>query len=336
MRAPSIRAMEHGYFAALDAEPAIHLPANVRPVEREIADRLVCALDAVGVAAFLRTGAPPPDAVGTIVIAPDRVFPGAGNGADLKPYAGSFMVAKDAPHDEAFRRQLPYVLKAAGVIAIDASTYALLDEAGVATVWLAGAFLQSRADCGAPDHPLIEGLGRTIRGAPGHLPWSERPIDVLSIEPRSPLRVSAWARMADAMSRFRTIVYEAPGDDLSDGREEALRRYLYARSKVVLHLHAETPAPISDRMIQETTAEGAVLLSEPSPPHLMLRPDRHYFEASARRMPDLVETLIRSDAGQARALSAINATRRRLASVSDLEAQGLALVNLLTGAGTIE
>lgn len=325
--------LERAYRAALSTSAIIHLPAKPSAPERRIAERLTAALVAVGVDVPIHEGAPAPGTVGAIIIHPERQFTGERDGLDLGCLSTALVVVSGSPDQADFRERLPYLLGAAGVLAMESETYVLCQDAGIPVVWL-GALPDAAPELRQPtNHPLYYGLGRAVRAASVPHAWRDRPIDVLAIEAASPARAAAWARMAEGLTRCKCVVYQPPADEAVNGEEEGvLRRYLYARSKIVLHLHASAPSALSSALVAEVAAAGAVIVSEPASPHLLLKPERHYFEASARRMPTLIDRLMSEEEGTERVAAAIGASQRALAEVFDLEVIGLAMVDLLSQA----
>ncbi len=324
--------MELAYQAAICTTGVIHLPSQPSDSDLHTAERLAAIFYEIGLDVPIRRGAPESAAVGAIIISPERQFTGDRGGVDLELLRRALVVVGVSPDTAAFGEQLPYILGAAGVLAIESETYVLCQEAEIPAVWL-GAIADGAPDEGQPAaHPLYFGLARTVRDAVVPLDWADRPIDVLAIEAGAPARAAAWARMSDGMARFNTVVYQPPSDGAVEEEEGALRRYLYARSKIILHLHAETPKALSSLLIQEAATAGAVVLSEPAGPHLLMKPGRHYFESSARRMPALVDQIINQKGGPQRAVAVRDASRSALACVFDPDCIGLALINLLTEA----
>jgi hypothetical protein len=320
--------MRRGYRGALWTTPSIHLPTDASAAERAFAEHLAAALDAVNLGVKLREGPPDHGDKDAVVINPARLFNGRRDDADVMLYSTCVMAVLDAPSTPEFSKQLPYVLAGAGLVAAEPETYTLFHEARIPSLWTGVTRVDAPVGEAPANHPLVGGLRRTIRHSPATLPWIERPIDVLAIEPVSPARSNSWARMAEGMSRFSTTVYQPISGAVADEDEVALRRYLYARSKIVLHLHEDEPTALPTFLFGEVTAGGGLILSEPCRPHLTLKPERHYFESSARRMPGVVQALRDSSAGSARATAAV-AAARSAAAAFDLEEIGLALVNLI-------
>ncbi len=328
----SVEAMERAYCAATSARGIIYCPARPSDQERRIAERLSAVFDAAGLDVPIKEGAPRSSARGAIIVGPERLFSGARKEADLALYSAALMVISDSPDSATFGEQLPYLLAGAGVIAVESETYALCQDAAIPALWLGTLTDGAPKDRHPTDHPLYLGLSRAVRASAPFSPWAERPIDVLAIESASPSRANAWGRMSDGMTRFKSVVYQPPVAEALNEDEAVLRRYLYARSKIVLHLHEAAPSALSSALIEEAAAAQALILSEPARPHLLIKQDRHYFESSARRMPAVLERLIREEGGAEIAAAATDASRRALASAFDPESMGLALINLLADA----
>ncbi|MBE7220005.1 MAG: hypothetical protein INR64_16165, partial [Caulobacteraceae bacterium] len=219
-------------------------------------------------------------------------------------------------------------LAAGGAACREAEACAALAHAGLPAAWI-GRPPRDPAEAGAPpDHPLVAGLSRAVRAAPPGLPWRERPIALAALEDATDARSQAWSRMAEAMAPVALVLRRPAGPEAHLPHEAELRRWIYARSQVVLHLHAATPRAVGAEAAAEAADARAVLLAEPSPPHPWLRAGAHYAESSARRMPARLAELAADPEGSVRMASAL-ADAQRLAF--EPERLGLELVLALLG-----
>jgi hypothetical protein len=328
-----LAAMKRAYSAAMSVTAVLYIPAKPSDLERRIAERLARLLYAVGLDVPIRKGKPKPGAAstaGAIIVGPERLFDGAWDETDRAFLSTALVVASVTPEQPVFGGQLLYLLGAAGVLAVESETYVLCQDAGIPAVYLGALSDEAPEDLESISHPLFFGLSRAVRAAAPQLPWADRPIDVLSIEPGSLARTAAWARLAEGLTCFNSVVYQPPADVALDDVEIGLRRYLYTRSKIVLHLHEDASSALSSSLVEEAAWAGAVVLTEPARPHLLLKPEQNYFESSARRMPALIERLLGEADAAAQASAAIATSRRILASAFDPETVGLALINLLS------
>jgi hypothetical protein len=330
---PSAEDWEQAYRRCLTLPPpTLVLPPL--PARRDLAvvEALKAALEEVGVPTRVSPEWPHGHDAPTIAVRPDQVlFQGARGEADFGRLARSVVVGHTAPDDAAFARDLPFILGAAGVISTCADTAALLGCAGTPSLWLRPP-ISGQAEPGPTAHPLYAGLGRAVKASPPRAPWAERPIDVLAIQPMTEGRKIAWRPLAIPLQAFRTIVYPPPPDAVDTPLEDALRRHLLDRSKIVINLHEDGAGAVPSTLAEEAALAGAALVSEPCRPHPLMRPGVHHLESSTRRMGALIEDLLTTTEGGERATKAIHRNRNLWISESDPEILGLSIVNLLMDA----
>ncbi len=326
-----------GFRLAADLQAAIHLPRAASAQTRALAERLSDLLADVGAGVRVLEG-PPSGAGGAearLVLDPVGLFGGGRpQGEALEALEVSVVAFTDAAGDAGFAATLPYALAARGVACREGSAYALIAHAGRPAVWLGAPPRDPAAAAAPPDHPLIAGLSRVARAAPSGLPLAERPIDLAALEDATFARTSAWERMADGLADSDlALVVRRPADaDAHLPHEAAARAFVYARSKLVLHLHAAAPAAPRDAVLAETADAGAALVCEPSPAHLLARPGVALRETSARRAPALARHLAADPQGLAEAAACAQALRATLARAFAPDRTALALVRLLASA----
>ena len=314
---------------------ALHLPRDAAPATAALARRLADLLSDVG--AGVRTVQGPPtrlargDAALLLLDAPALFGGERPQGEALEALTGAVVVVTDAVGSPGFAAALPYALAARAAACREGSAYALLSHAGRPAAFV-GFPPRDLAEAQAPpDHPLIAGLSRAARAAPPGLPLAERPIDLAALEDATPARTSAWERMADgfADSGLALAVRRPAGAGAHLPHEAAMRAFVYARSKLVLHLHADAPAPPADAVLAEAADAGAALLCEPSPAHFVLRAEAAVFEVSARRAPALATRLAGEPQELETAAARARALRAGLARAFEPDRTALALVRLL-------
>ena len=320
--------LRRGYRAALHIRPSIHLPAEPNAVEDDVAERIAQAFGAIGVDARVKRSPPGWDDNHPIIVNPAAVFEAGAPNRDLALYRRCTMVVTASPGPEVFDDHLPYLLSGGAVVALQSDTFALLSSAGLNACWLRPT-LKENTSRSRPTHPLMRGLSMAALDWTPDGAWSDRPIDVAYLETASEPRKACWERMAEGMVQFSTVIYQPPEGLCSDQADAELRRFVFQRSKIVIHLHEELPMVLQSGLLEEVAAAGALLVTEPGPPHLSMLPGRHFIEASARRMSDAIERLIRTQAGQLDAHAVIDRARRSLCDRTDVESTGLALANLI-------
>jgi hypothetical protein len=304
------------------------------PDRRDLAvvEVLKAALEEVGVPTRVSPNWPQGCDAPTVAIRPDQVlFLGGRGEADFRRLARSVVVTHATPGDAAFARDLPFILGAAGVASTCADTATLLGRSGAPSLWLRPP-ISGGIEPAPTAHPLYAGLGRAIKASPPRAPWGERPIDVLAIQPMTEARKIAWRPLAIPMQAFRAIVYPPPPDAADPSLEDALRRHLLDRSKIVLNLHEDGVGAVPSTLAEEAAFAGTALVSEPCRPHPLMRHGVHYLDSSTRRMGALIEELLTTNEGGERAEKAIHRNRNLWMSESDPEILGLSIVNLLVNA----
>ena len=326
-----------GYRLASGLSAAIWLPpagALAEPARaRGWAERMAGLLEGVGAQARVVQAPFTPDALHAgerlVMVEPAALFAHARPvEAAAEALAQAVVLVAETPQAAAFGEALPYALAARGALCLEASACAAFAHAGLPAAWL-GAPPRELAEAAVPpDHPLIAGLSRAVRQAPPGLPWTERPIDVAALEDATGPRTAAWERMADGMADFITVVRRPADAGAHLAHEAQMRRFVYARARFVLHLHAGSPCAPDAQAVAEAADAGAALLTEPSPAHPMLAPGVHLFAASARRLPERVEDLL-SPARAGEAAAAAARLRTALARQFDPERMGLELVRVL-------
>lgn len=317
--------IERAYRGVRLLSPSIHLASSASDDEYLLCDRLVSALDAVGLSCSIREGPPNRKDEAALVISPAKVFESDIRQATILRLKQCLSVVLSSPSTTSFMEELPFLLASGGVVAVEAEAYALIRTLGINAVWSGFPPLEVDAST-APAYPLSDGLSPVMRNAPQHLPWRDRPIDVVTLEAASVARSLAWTRMSGGLASFITVMQTSPpGFPIP----QAMRSFLYARSKVVLHLHEDSPASIPSVLAAEVAGSGAVLVSEPSPSNLLLSSGMHFFDASARRIPTLLHSLFKTDEGASAAQKSTVALHNTLSSAFDPVAVGLAITSVL-------
>jgi hypothetical protein len=298
---------------------------------REILSDLAASLAAVGTAVEVGDETAPIERRPplSIFVAPHEFFIlGAGRRWIREDViARAVMLNTEQVQTRWFALALPFLLAARGVIDLCAQMRDLLAAAGVPALHLTMApplapAVLARED---RDHALFRALPEDARADPqATTPLAERPIDIAFFGAASRHRDAFFARHAAFFADYETFFYcrrVERGPIRADGAESGLARlaqHVGGHAKIVLNLHRDEYGYFEwHRIVRLGLCTGSVVVSEPCLPHPLIRAGEHYFEASARQMPNLIEWLLQSDDGRAAAQAMQASARRLLAETLD-------------------
>ena len=155
---------------------------------------------------------------------------------------------------------------------------------------------------------MIRVLPPAARTTPNpETPFDQRPIDVSFFGGTSEHREAFFVRHARYLSNLETYLYyrrfDGPQKNTKrDGILSRLGAHVTAHSKISLNIHRDDYGFFEwHRIVKMAMAGGSVVVTEPCLPHPLFKPDRHFFEESGRHIPDLLEWLLHTDDGRARA-----------------------------------
>jgi hypothetical protein len=312
---------------SVDGAPLATAPANPLPASvgvycnslgngfiKEIAADLVASLVAAGVnAALLDQTSDMNDRPATSVIMAPHEFFHLGTGRDWARddiVRQSFMFNTEQPQTIWFERGVPFMLMSLGVIDICSQIAAMFAQAGMpalhfnpeivpVTGWLL-------AD--DPTHPLVRVLPKRARAAPRpETVFDERPIDISFFGGTSSHRETFFVKNARFLAEHECFLYyrrfEGPHTNSKrDGILSRLAGHVTAHSKITLNIHRDDYGFFEwHRIVKLSMAGGSVVVSEPCLPHPLYKPGVHFFEETGRHMPDLLDWLLKSDDGRAKA-----------------------------------
>ena len=302
---PSVAVTAFALRGALGLAVRLRLPQAASSRTMEAAEQLAKALREVG--AQVQTSKVGAASTLDVFVDPLRtpVDPAA-DPALMQEIARGVVLLSGPPSAPAFPEHLPHALLSAGVMAFSPETHALLAATGVPALWLAPPPPEPPADPPAGWEAVLQGLG------PPPLHWADRPFDIAAFGALSERRIPSWFVLAEPVARRRAFVHiPRPRPDLEPQSDIELRRYVFARSRIALHLQRDGPAVPDWRTLCDAALRaGALLVSEPGLPHPRLDPELHYFEEAPRRMPALIDWLLDTPEGR------YEAERRRLAARS--------------------
>jgi hypothetical protein len=224
--------------------------------------------------------------------------------ATLELLSRSVMYSTVAPETPEFRAAVPYLLACGGVVEPHPQAAVLFSRAGVPALSHLPTIVDT-APPNLPDDPVARALPRAARAYDDSRDvWVDRPIDLAffgtETDERDAFFGSAAARLADLSCvihmtrRLGGPMAQQPGD-----QRAALHAYVGRRSKIALNLARDAIQGVGwRRMVLDGFAQRALVVSTPCLPHPVFRPGVHYLEDSWRRLPQLIDWLLRSDDGR--------------------------------------
>lgn len=281
---------------------------------QEIADDLVNSFRASGLDASLHDEKFDPDRRSemTVIVAPHEFFH-LGDGekwARDDIVTRSLMFNTEQPQTLWFERGVPFCLMSAGVIDICSQVATLFADAGIPAIHF-NPRPSTQSNCLFEDdfnHPLVRILPAAAQKAPQpEASLADRPIDVSFFGGSSDHRDRFFARHAAFFADLNCFFYyrRFDGPQTNSWRDSALSRlarHIAGHSKIVLNIHRDDFGFFEwHRIVKTAMMMGAVVVSEPNLPHTLYRPNEHYLEETGRHMPDLIEWLLKSEDGRAKA-----------------------------------
>ena len=301
--------------ARLREPVAVYVSSLGNVFMQDIAADLVAGFAAAGIAADLRdeTSSLAARPRQCLYVAPHEFFL-LGEGRTWirdEVIAGGVMLNTEQPQTPWFARALAFLLASRGVVDLCPQLAALFAAAGLPAIHVCPTPAQqdTRAASRVHHHPLFRVLPAAAQATPDPAArFCERPLDIAFFGAGSAHRDAWLARNAAFLSDYDTFLYARRGvrgtirAGSSDGDLSALASHVCGHARVLLNLHRDEFGYFEwHRVVRLGMANGAVVVSEPNPPHPDLLPDVHYFAASARQIPDLLEWLLRSPDGQRQA-----------------------------------
>lgn len=310
--APPVEAQILKGLAALDIGVYVSSIGNF--FMREIAEHTVAGLRALGARVSLldeRTSiAERPTSC--IFVAPHEFF-ALGRGPEWARedvVSSGFMYSTEQVQTPWFRVGLPYILACKGVVDLNFQSCALLDGAGIPTLFYFPGFDYRHAsdERSLPDHPLARALPPAVKDYDaGRDLWADRPLDLVFIGTESPVRDDFLAQAAASFAKLSSFIHyvrlrESPILSAGPETRPALNRYVCRRAKIVLNIHqGEVRYFEWHRMVMQAMWQKALVVSDPCLPHPVFKPGVHYLEESRDRIPHLIDWLIGTADGRSRA-----------------------------------
>ncbi len=253
----------------------------------EIAERVHGALVDLGIDAELATSGLPRQRDGhlDIVVAPHEFFPldDAHSEEDkVRSSQGIICITTEQPGSEWFGLSARYCRHARAVLDINRRGVEALGAIGIRAHFLPLGY-----------HSSMDLWSQSNR--------AERPLEVTLLAGITPRRERILAKAAPLLQRHRCELrlfgFEKPVSGPGGGfvsRREKLE--LLSRSKILLNLHRSEEGYFEWARISEAVANGCVLATEPSTGYEPFVPMKHFLEAPAPALIEMVDALLADEA----------------------------------------
>ncbi|ARW17778.1 hypothetical protein KOEU_20050 [Komagataeibacter europaeus] len=305
------------YMVADGAVPdgiGVYYNSNGNVFIHEIASDLCTTLRESGLNCVLldETGNPDDRPELCIFVAPHEFFH-LGQGQDWATGAiirDAIMFNTEQPQTLWFERGIPFLLMAAGVIDICHQMAESFRQAGLPAIHFTPNVGTERnyLQKGDMQHAMVRILPPACRRHPDrHTPFADRQLDISFFGGLSAHREKFFACNAGFFAQFRNYFYyrkfTTPID--SSPRDNPLSRlasHVAGHSRIALNIHRDDYGFFEwHRIVKGAMANGSVVVSEPCLPHPVFRPNVHFLEESGRHIPNLIEWLLNTPDGQAKA-----------------------------------
>jgi hypothetical protein len=157
-------------------------------------------------------------------------------------------------------------------------------------------------------HPLVRVLPKACQAADVTMAkFAERPIDFSFFGTETEHRELFFTRNAAFLARFNAFLYYRKVESplVAEGTHAALSRvagHVGAHSKIALNIHRDSNGFFEwHRIAKLGMVSGAVVVSEPCPPHPVFKPGTHYLEESGRHILNLIDWLLNAEDGRKQA-----------------------------------
>ncbi len=314
---------------------------------QEIANLIQWQLVALKIDAHLRTEQSAFDEAFDIrlFVAPHEFF-WLGGGEQWRTLAGApgtVLYNVEQVHTPWFCRAFPFLLEAPLILDINFQSTLLLRQMGLNALHYMPPYLSkcpytvSQPDVSGVD--LVRGyeFSRARFDWKSHRGLTDRPIDILFVGTDSERRRIAIERLRELTDRYRFIcIYTHQHAPLTNANYQTtspeINCALAQRSKIVLNIHRSWLGYFEwSRMVMQGFWQGACVVSDPSLPNPIFKPNNHFLEENIRHLPELLHWLLGTsdgrmkiehiaEAGQSRARSRAARTAMLLPMLSSLRA----------------
>lgn len=281
----------------------------------EIADVIMCGLREAGVEARRLSEKDTPLAGTThhIVVAPHEFFVlGDGRKWATDDFVSrAVLFSTEQIQTQWFARSLVYLLRAKAVADMNQQTAAILRRGGVKAICVqpghAITFAPFAAPVALPTSRALDSLSPEVRTFDvTQSAFAARPIDLLFLGSTSPKREKHLAAFAPKLAKLNTFIYATRmtrplTGEASPTASPEVTAALLQRSKILLNIHRDEYTYFEWWRLMQAFWNRTLVVTEPCFPHPLYKPGIHYLEEAPRHLPHLVEWLVRTPEGQAKA-----------------------------------
>ncbi|WP_277186087.1 hypothetical protein [Caballeronia sp. BR00000012568055] len=244
--------------------------------------------------------------------------------------ANAFVYNTEQLQTQWFARALPVLMCARGILDISSFSARIFREAGIPSMHVEPSCGSRHVKGTEADrlHPLMRVLPEAARDMDATFDdWDARPIDVSFFGTESPRRESILARFAASLAPYSTCIYyrrkALSSSDRSpfDAAMTRIAEHVSGCSKIYLNIHRDEFSYFEwHRMVRQGMARGALVVTDPCLPHPYFKPGIHFLEEEARHIPNLLDWVLRSEDGRAKAKQLVqNALTTALSTNVQLE-----------------
>ena len=217
------------------------------------------------------------------------------------------MFTTEQPQTLWFNRAMLYVLMSRAVIDISSQIAGVFQTAGIPALHFNANTLPCTAWLRPDDlsHPLIRVLPKRAQVLEAPISrFLDRPIDMSFFGNGSDHRDKFFIKGAPFFADYNTFLYYRKLDMplIARGPHEALSRvagHVSLYSKISLNIHRDDDEFFEwHRIAKLGIANGAVVVSEPCPPHPLFKAGTHYLEETGRHIINVCEWLLKTKDGQ--------------------------------------
>jgi predicted nucleic acid-binding Zn-ribbon protein len=249
-----------------------------------------------------------------IIVAPHEFFY-LGRGRSFghsSRYSDAVLINTEQFQTGWFSRALPYLERAPRVLDINLQTAAVLSRLGLPSRFLPLGYVEEGCEelfdgNAPPDEPSLAALGSPRFSPAPQLGDSlrHRPIDLTFVGGTSDRREAFFAENAASFAKSTCFLHLADSSaPIHSTAAVSARGFssLVRRSKLLLNLHrSDLPYFEWHRIVLFGLWQGAAVVTERSSRAPILEPGKHYFEATLKELPDLIEWLLYSAEGRMQA-----------------------------------
>jgi hypothetical protein len=258
----------------------------------------------------------PTDVSADLVIAPHEFFMLGGGPKRLSErwVSQAAMLNTEQLHTSWFAKTFPRLAHAPAVFDMNIQSAAALRKTGINAHFLPLGWLPEFTPFAPqpvlPNVPAVRSLPPEVRNTvpEAAAPLATRPIDILFVGSPSERRRTFFAQNASWLSKHHCFFMLNSNDEpLVQGHapmSTAAMVGLAQRSKLLLNIHRdEFPYFEWHRMVCQGIWHRTLVVSEPCFRVPWLIPGQHYLECDAANMPELIDWLLNTDEGMAKAES---------------------------------